>query len=73
MDRHDATAIATPLEAAITQLSLAFREAQARLDPQALEIFKRSIGMHIGQLSYELLDPIYAEHPDLAPPGVLDK
>jgi hypothetical protein len=33
--------------------------------------FQQSVGLAIGRLSHELLDPIYAEHPDLAPPGVL--
>ncbi len=73
MNKTDATAIATHLENAISQLSLALREAQERLDPAALENFKRLIGSQIGKLSFEGLDPIYAEHPDLAPPGVLEE
>ena len=73
MNRNDATAIAAHLEGAISQLSLALREAQARLDPASFEIFKHSVGLQIGKLSVEVLDPIYTEHPDLAPPGVLEK
>jgi hypothetical protein len=73
MNRNDAAAIAAHLEGAILQLSLALREAQARLDPVPFENFKRSIGSQIGKLSFEALDPIYAEHPDLAPPGVLEE
>jgi hypothetical protein len=71
MHRDHAQAIAAPLEAAIAQLSIALREAESRLDPSALEQFKRAIGLQIGTLSCELLDPIYSEHPDLAPPGLL--
>lgn len=73
MTRHDAAAIAVPLEAAISQLSLALKEAKARIDPQAFEQFKHAIGLHIGKLSFELLDPIYSEHPELAPPGVTEE
>ena len=73
MNKTDAAAIATHLENAISQLSLALREAQERLDPAAHENFKRLIGSQIGKLSFEGLDPIYAEHPDLAPPGVLEE
>lgn len=70
MNKHDATAIAAPLEAAISQLSLALKEAEARLDASTFEAFRRAIGLQIGKLSCELLDPIYAEHPDVAPPGL---
>ena len=73
MNRDDAKVIAAHLEAAISQLSLALQEANVRLPSAALEQFRRSVGLHIGNLSFELLDPIYAEHPDLAPPGVLDR
>ncbi len=72
MNRDDAKVIATHLEAAIAQLSFALREAQARLSEAELEQFKRAVGLQIGNLSCEVLDAIYAEHPDLAPPGVLD-
>jgi len=51
MNRNDAAAIATHLETAISQLSLALREAQARLDPAVLEQFKHSIGLQIGKLT----------------------
>jgi hypothetical protein len=73
MNRHDAKVIAATLDAAISQLSLALHEVEARLDVSTLEHFKRSIGLQIGSLSFELLDPIYAEHPDLAPPGGLEQ
>jgi hypothetical protein len=73
MNRNDAAAIAAHLETAISHLSLALGEAHARLDPVSLENLKHSIGSQIGRLSFEVLDPIYAEHPDLAPPGVLEQ
>ncbi|MBU1354377.1 MAG: hypothetical protein KKB95_21145 [Gammaproteobacteria bacterium] len=72
MNPHDAAAIAAPLEAAIAQLSKALLEAEARLDKRALESFKRLIGIHVGKLSHELLDPIYAEHPSVIPEGLKD-
>ncbi|RYH19385.1 MAG: hypothetical protein EON54_27125 [Alcaligenaceae bacterium] len=69
MNQRDAAAIAAPLEAAICQLLL---EAEARLDERALESFWRLIGIHVGKLSHELLDPIYAEHPSVMPQGLRD-
>lgn len=72
MNQRDAAAIAAPLEAAIGQLSTALLEAEARLDKRAFESFRSLIGIHIGKLSHELLDPIYAEHPSLMPEGLRD-
>lgn len=70
MNQRDAAAIAAPLEAAIAQLSKALLEAEARLDERALESFKRLIGIYVGKLSHELLDPIYDEHPSVMPEGL---
>ncbi|KQO29193.1 MAG: hypothetical protein EON54_14890 [Alcaligenaceae bacterium] len=72
MNQRDAAAIAAPLEAAIGQLSKALSEAEARLDERGYESFRRLIGVHVGKLSHELLDPIYAEHPSLMPEGLRD-
>ena len=72
MNQRDAEAIAAPLEAAIGQLSKALSEAEVRLDARALESFRRLIGIQVGNLSHQLLDPIYAEHPSLMPESSRD-
>jgi hypothetical protein len=71
MERASAKVIAEALEGAITQLTRSLWHAQQSLPPSELVAFKRSVGLAIGRVSHELLDPIYAEYPDLAPPGVL--
>lgn len=71
MKRTDAEAIAESLEGAIACLTKSLHRAGQSLPPAEFEEFQRAIGLTIGRLAHELLDPIYAEHPDLAPPGVL--
>lgn len=71
MDRAVAKAITEQLEGAIARLSQSLAVAQQALPPGEFTAFQKSVGLAIGRLSHELLDPIYAEYPDLAPPGVL--
>ena len=71
MEHESAKAIAESLECAIEHLTLSLQQAQQSLPPSEFAAFKKSVGLVIGRVSHELLDPIYAVHPDLAPPGVL--
>ena len=71
MERDAARAVTESLEAAIARLTESLSRAKLSLPPGEFAVFQKSIGLAIGRLSHELLDPIYAEHPDLAPPGVL--
>jgi len=59
------------LESAIAELHESIMIAQTALSEAEYEAFKRGAGMSLAKISYECLDPIYAEYPDLAPPGVL--
>ncbi len=71
MEREAAAAVAATLEDAIAQLTQSLSHAKRGLSQVEFDAFQRTIGLAIGRLSHELLDPIYAEYPDLAPPGVL--
>jgi hypothetical protein len=71
VERAAAEAITELLEGAIARLSESLLHAQRALPSSEFGAFQQSVGLAIGRLSHELLDPIYAEHPDLAPPGVL--
>ena len=71
MERVTAKAVAQSLEAAIARLTESLSHAKLGLAPSEFAAFQKSVGLAIGRFSHELLDPIYAEHPDLAPPGVL--
>jgi hypothetical protein len=63
--------MAAMLEASIAKLSEALLVAQTSLPPQDYDLVKREVGILIARISHNLLDPIYEEFPDLAPPGVL--
>jgi hypothetical protein len=71
IDRANAERISALLESAITELAQSVEIAQRVLADSDFEAFKRGAGMSLAKMSYECLDPIYAEYPDLAPPGVL--
>jgi hypothetical protein len=71
VERIAAQAIAASLEAAIARLSESLVHAENGLPPHEFALFQKQIGLAIGHLSQDLLDPIYAEYPDVAPPGVL--
>jgi hypothetical protein len=71
MQRNHAERIVQLLESAIAELHESIMIAQTVLPEAEYETFKRGAGMSLAKISYECLDPIYAEYPDLAPPGVL--
>ena len=71
IDRATAERISALLESAIRELAESIEIAQQVLSDSDFEAFKRGAGMSLAKISYECLDPIYAEYPDLAPPGVL--
>jgi hypothetical protein len=71
MDRPTAQALSALVEAAIAKLSESVVVAEQSLTANEYASFKREVGLSIGRLSHDLLDPIYAQFPDLAPPGVL--
>ena len=71
IDRASAERISALLESAIRELAESIEIAEQVLADSDYEVFKRGAGMSLAKISYECLDPIYAEYPDLAPPGVL--
>jgi len=71
MDKTTARQVSALLEAAIAKLSEALDVAERSVPPQEYESLKRGAGVAIGRISHELIDPIYEQFPDLAPPGVL--
>jgi len=71
MDKATARQVSALLEQAIGKLSEAVDIAQRSLSPAEYETLRRGAGLAIGRISHELLDPIYEQFPDLAPPGVL--
>jgi hypothetical protein len=71
IDRARAERVSALLESAIRGLAESMEIAEQVLADSDYEAFKRGAGMSLAEISYECLDPIYAEYPDLAPPGVL--
>ena len=71
MDKPTAQILATSLEMAITKLSETLVVAERSLSPEEYAPLKRHLALSIGLLSNDVLDPIYAQFPDLAPRGVL--
>ncbi len=71
MDRLTAQAISTLVEGSIAKLSESLLVAEHSLTAGEYASFKRDISLAIGRLSHDVLDPIYGQFPDLAPPGVL--
>ena len=70
MQRSYAERIVPLLQSAMAELNESIWIAQTALSGVEYEAFKRGAGMSIAKISYECLDPIYREYPDLAPPGV---
>jgi hypothetical protein len=70
MDKATARQVSALLEQAIGKFSEAVNIAQRSLPPAEYETLRRSAGLAIGRISHEMLDPIYEQFPDLAPPGV---
>ena len=71
MEQAAAREVAEHIEGAIARLSASLSLANQHMPPNEFAAFQKSVGLAIGKLSHEVLDPIYAKHPDLAPPGVL--
>ena len=71
IDRPSAERISALLESAIRELAESIEIAQQILADSDFEVFKRGAGMALAKISYECLDPIDVEYPDLSPPGVL--
>ena len=71
MDKATAKQVAALLEEAIGKLSQALDIAQRSVPPPEYETLRRGAGLAIGRISHELLDPIYEQFPELAPPSVL--
>jgi hypothetical protein len=71
MDKTTARVLAASLEMEIAKLSEALVVAERSLLAEECASIKRHIGLNIGRLSNDVLDPIYAQFPDLAPGGVL--
>jgi hypothetical protein len=71
VERTAAKQIAEHLESAIAHMSSSLATASQHMSAQEFAAFQKTVGISIGKLSHEGLDPIYAQHPDLAPPGVL--
>ena len=67
MDREDAQKISRTLEENIKNLGKSLKPAEGAMTDGEYEVFKRQVGLAIGKISYELLDPIYLQYPDLAP------
>ena len=72
MDKPTAHAISTLVESSIGKLSESLLVAENSLNAEEYAWFRREVGIAIGRLSHDVLDPIYAQFPDLAPPGILD-
>jgi len=70
MDREEGKKISGTLEESIKNLGDALKLAKPAMSEDEYEGFKRHVGLAIGKISCELLDPIYVKYPDLAPPGV---
>jgi hypothetical protein len=71
VDKATAAAISRSLEHAIARLTETLAVAERQLPAGEFAEFKGHVGLAIGRISHDLLDPIYPAYPDLAPPGVL--
>jgi hypothetical protein len=46
------------------------RSALARTVRRCLHIYRRAVGKIMGEVLLEVLNPLYAKHPTLKPPGL---
>ncbi len=71
IEKTCAQAVRNQVLRAVEELSTALMTAESGATPEGCAKLKKGIGLAIGHIQVEILEPIYAEHPeldDLTPP-----
>lgn len=68
MDKPTAREVTRLAQIALGSLNDALLAAQASTQPAEFEQFKKTIGAIMGAIVIDVLQPLYAEHPDITPP-----
>lgn len=68
MKQDVAREITTLMLETTDKLDQSVRRMQAQLPPAEFGMYGRAVGTILADIIMEVLDPLYAEHPDLKPP-----
>lgn len=69
MDKPLARSISDLMLDVTARLDTSLATVQERGSPEEFERYRDAVGRILGEILLEVLNPIYAEHPDLKPPG----
>ncbi len=64
-----ANKIAEIMQDCTARLDKSVALVQDECGPEELKIYRRAVGKVMGELLLEVLNPLYAKHPSLKPPG----
>ena len=64
-DRRSAKQLRNRSLAAVSQLSQILLLGRDRCSPEEFERIKKAVGLAIGQVQSEVLEPVYSRYPDL--------
>lgn len=53
-----------------SRLDSSIATVKERCAPEEFEIYRRGVGRVLGEMLLEVMNPLYAEHPSLKPPGL---
>jgi hypothetical protein len=68
MDKATALRVRDTAQEALGQLDLSIHAVQTTSTQSEFEAFRTVVGRVMGAIVVDILQPIYAEHPDLVPP-----
>ena len=68
-DKNLAIAAIRLSEAYLIGLNLVLAEVQQNCSDAEFQAFRRAVGLSMGKVDLELLDPLYKAHPELEPEG----
>jgi DNA-binding transcriptional LysR family regulator len=68
MDKATAQRVRDVAQHALGQLDSSIHAVQASCSQQEFETFRTVVGKIMGAIVIDVLQPLYAEHPDITPP-----
>ena len=68
MTRETAKEVSELMQAILAQLDQSVRRVQEKEPDADFQRYRRAVGKVLGAVVLDIMNPLYAEHPDLKPP-----
>lgn len=68
-DQDVAKQIAEIMQDCTARLDASVAVVRDKCGPEELKTYRRAVGKAMGEILLEILNPLYAKHPSLKPPG----